>query len=219
MTHTYEEERVIEKSEQAKNLKRLKNIAGILGFIPDKKNENASIHMKKGHQCLWLHAGGWRNKGRLEINGVYPRDIKGSYTISGYDNNPKSITISLTKTDEQIAREIEKRFIPLYLPALELALKRVAEVAQAEQDRNHVINELGKILGIKPEIEGQKNGHNTNEKASIHHWRDNETDLIQSMDIKTDYHAKEVIFDLRVSNELAISIAELLSLFVKKGGK
>ena len=56
--------------------------------------------------------------GRLTISGIWPTDAR------GYPHTPQypygeSITVSLDKSPEQIARDLTRRFLPAYLPLWE----------------------------------------------------------------------------------------------------
>ena len=118
-----------------------KKIASLIGY--DYKPEqnglrsgelhwNARIQGANG--ALWLGGVGYgSSKGRVEVSVAWPlRSNGGSYTLSSYqhDNKKTSITVSGSKTPEQMASDIQKRL----LPDAEFLYKKAATALAQEND-------------------------------------------------------------------------------------
>lgn len=57
------------------------------------------------------------DKDRVEIHGDWPTKAGGGELFpSQYDGPTGTITVSATKTEKQVAKDIERRFLPVYLP-------------------------------------------------------------------------------------------------------
>lgn len=70
----------------------------------------------------------YQGKGKLQLFPHWPHDAKGQEQWPRANDRPSSINIAHTKPPVQIAREIERRFLPAYLEAWD---KQCADVASA----------------------------------------------------------------------------------------
>ena len=61
----------------------------------------------------------WAGKGRLSLSGNFPHDVH-----FGYQETRPSITVSESATPQRIAKEIQRRLLPDYLPLL---VKKLAD--------------------------------------------------------------------------------------------
>ncbi len=147
-----------EKTYKARVESLISEVSKILGFTPQKNRDDSwryvSLDIKKGEECLHFTSGNYELKDRLKISGNFPRTEKGEY-IDPYDYRDKrhEITVSITKTTEQIARDIERRFLPLYRELLNRVIQRVNQ--SNEYDRTCTEN-LEEIKGKKLTEEEKK---------------------------------------------------------------
>jgi hypothetical protein len=82
---------------------------------------------------------------RLDITTDYPKDRNGG---SAYDPRPK-ITVSCTKTGSQIARDIERRLFPEYLPLLKTVLARYSAHDNAEDKSSLLARKIAHVVRVK----------------------------------------------------------------------
>lgn len=83
--------------------------------------------------------------GRLDVSTDYPRDSQGN---SAYEPRPK-ITISSSKTGAQIAKDIERRLFPEYLPLLQKVLTRYHAYDEHEKNASAVAKQIADVVRVK----------------------------------------------------------------------
>lgn len=157
-------ERAEERTKAEAIRAKLATVAGLLGLVmtptrdqDDARNPAAELLDPKAQDRagLWLRcdtygATAWK---RCACSGVYPRNADGSYCdVSEYVNGSKVpaplIAFSITKTPEQIAKDIQKRFLPDYIARLEKVRARIASTNDYDTRTN---NTLAAILGREPD--------------------------------------------------------------------
>jgi len=92
--------------------------------------------------------------GTMGISGRFPAPPSswGSSWLP-YDAKTPRINVSLKKTAEAIARDIERRLLPEYEPLLAEALRRRAEHEGSEDKAMTNMKRLAKVIGGKPDPE------------------------------------------------------------------
>jgi hypothetical protein len=106
-----------------------------------------------------------RGKNRVTISGIWPRRNPGEQVTPSSlctDEQAPVITISLSKTPEEIARDIERRFLPLYLPLWEKCSVKGQELNAAEAKELSVKEEYGAALGIELSNDSKRPGNHIN---------------------------------------------------------
>lgn len=102
-------------------------VASELGFTVDNDPtfaEHRGVYLDGPDHVRIILAADWRNDGRLEISGVYPRE---AYNVTRTEQF--EIGVSQDRGAAVIAREVKRRLLPKYAPEA----RRVAEaIAQAE---------------------------------------------------------------------------------------
>jgi hypothetical protein len=90
------------------------------------------------------------DKGKFSIHVNYPKDHTGR-EVYPYSNEPRatSINVAATKTAKQIAGDIERRLLPVYLPIWDTQLARVNDANTYEDNRQASIDRLVKATGGK----------------------------------------------------------------------
>lgn len=148
-----ERERREEREYQARVEALICEVSQILGFTPEKHEKDESWHhvsmnARKGNESLHFSSGGYLLKDRIKISGNFPRARKGEY-FDPYVPGEKrhEITVSIRKTPEQIARDIERRFLPHYQELLKKVLERIARMDEYD---GICARNLERVKGKKP---------------------------------------------------------------------
>jgi hypothetical protein len=145
--NTYEMQREIQVKERQELIVRLEKIAEALGFEvkrPDEPPCNAWINAVKGNMELYLHSGSYGLKGKIEasISHVSRRSI----TI--YKENQRisrpSICMSVTKSDDQIIKDIKRR---LFSDGEEYVKLYQERIDADDAYKNETLVNLAKIKG------------------------------------------------------------------------
>lgn len=85
----------------------------------------------------------WNQKGRLQISCHFPG---GNW---GAEKRP-IISVSISKRPEDIARDIERRLLPAYLPLYQKAVERLRAEEEREAADLALAARLAAILGVEP---------------------------------------------------------------------
>lgn len=113
-------------------------------------------------EAIYLSANAY-GKWRINVSGVYPRGREGEYLTvykqvhkirsdgseySGWDEvKSESITVSSDKTPAQIARDIERRFMPAYRERLRLCIAKLNEQIDYQSESETTLEKaLGRRL-------------------------------------------------------------------------
>jgi hypothetical protein len=100
----------------------------------------------------------WQDAKRIRISSRLPRDSKGDEPYVGlkYGQPMPSITVSGAKEASQIAREIERRLIPEYLPLLEKARDVIAKTDEYHRTTEDVAQQIARLVGVEIGKGGKK---------------------------------------------------------------
>ncbi len=155
-------------------------------------------HLTKDQQDIGISNGDYQNEHKLHISGCFPRTIKGE---SGrYSGGSIEINVSSSKTPEQVARDIERRFLPGYLPELEKAIEQVEKTNLYHQKRTENIQKMADYFGVKIEEDGNRRD------ASIYVY-----DVVKGLGSRIEAQGEDSIkFELEVTPEQAIKVFDLL---------
>lgn len=98
---------------------------------------------------------------RLVVTALWPRDVKGtSYNPSSYDlssgrfTGAPDITVSLDKTPDKVAKEIERRFLGTFIVAYAEQTARASEADAYQSRRTSAIQRLAAEAGGKVRGDG-----------------------------------------------------------------
>lgn len=134
--------RAANKATKAKTLKLIAEVAALLGatckvnlcddgHLDDRVNVNLTL---KSGARMWLHAGGWKMTGRAEVSCDTSYRTADGKTISARDvgamvenTSQPSMTCSLDKGAEAIAKDISRRVLAYCESMHEVMLKKVSE--------------------------------------------------------------------------------------------
>lgn len=133
---------------------------------------------------------------KLHISGDFPRTIKGESVFYGISQS--AINVSESKTPEQIARDLERRFLPVYLPELEKTVERVKETNIYYQKREANIEKLAKYFGVEFKED--------NQEPQIYVY-----DKIKGLGSRIEAYGEDTVkFELELTPEMAIKVFDLL---------
>lgn len=82
---------------------------------------------------------------RVEISPVFPRGRNGDH-YGPYQFEPAKITVASSRPPAAIAKDIQRRLLPAYLPALAEAVARRDRDAQHQREARAVADRLAAIL-------------------------------------------------------------------------
>jgi hypothetical protein len=136
-----EREEEKERNEKIRNL--IKCVSKILGFTLEKEKDDdwryVSVNAGKGDESIHFSSNDYSLKERIRVLGNFPKTGKNDY-IDPYRWGEKrhEITVSIGRRADQIAKDIERRFLPRYRELLKRAQEQVskANVYQGACERN-----------------------------------------------------------------------------------
>ena len=134
-------------------ISKIQKVADILGYkmtVPEESYNNQA-ELKKND--IWIHVrnGDYQSRNKIAISGSYPRDCHNQ--LSTYNMKHPSIGCSQDKTPEQIARDIQKRFMPDYIEDLGKVIERNNRIQEQTDARHHTIKTIADFMGIAPKKE------------------------------------------------------------------
>jgi hypothetical protein len=198
---TYDERRLLEKQQIQKDIDRLNEILIGMGFKVNSKHDDffrAYAHGTNGNKEIYLTANDYKNKDKIKVSGLFPKDSKNNnYYYEVGKTKYASITISMQKSNSQIINEINKRFMPNYLEALNMVLDRIKQSEDHFNNSNNSIKVVSEILGL----EIQKGYLN-----KVHYWNYKKANKIQSLDVETLASGEELKVELRGPTEEVLKI-------------
>jgi hypothetical protein len=161
-------------------------------FPPDEDMKwHRWAYLKKDYQSIRISNG---DENKLHISGDFPKSIKGESSRYG---EPIDINVSTSKTPEQIAREIEKRLLPIYLPELKKAVNQVNQTNIYHQKRQKNIQKMAEYFGVE---------FKEDKEPSI--WVYGK---INGLDSHIKAQGEDTIgFELELTPEMAIKVFDLL---------
>jgi len=139
--------------EKQEFIEKIQKVADILGYemtVPEESFTNQA-ELKKDN--IWIHIrnGGYQNQNKITISGSYPHDCHNQYNAYGLKN--PTISCSETKTPEQVAKDIQRRFLPGYMEDLQKTEEQ-NKITQGKADRRYqTIKIIADSLGIVPKKE------------------------------------------------------------------
>jgi hypothetical protein len=121
------------------------------------------------------------------LSGVYPNHYPTQAGESIF------VTVSPSKTPQQIAKDLERRFLPKYIKELQAQKDRIRRQMEYEQNQKNALKRIADHFGIEYE---------PGRKVLFTHWE-------EVYSIRNDGE-DTVKFDITCSPEKAIQILELL---------
>lgn len=162
INETWEQKREREGRDARACLEKLKAVAKTLNYKIVREPEPEDVFYNPGISIegpgeirLYLHGEGYRTEGRIEISGSFPQwdNQEIIYQSERNEAGLVSITVAGTKTPEQIAGDITRRYLPKYLEVLAKAKERRDLWQKGRDSRKGYFEQ---IAGRKPETEDEE---------------------------------------------------------------
>ncbi len=186
--------------EKQEFINKIQKVADLLGYkmnIPEESYQNQAT-LTHENKTIYIRNGGYKNENKIHIFGSYPYDCHNQHNIYSLKN--PSINLSQDKTSEQIARDIQKRFMPDYLSDLEIVVARNNKTQQAADAKYSTIKKLADLLGIAP----KKEDHNNEYTLPI--WN-----ILPGLDrLEVSYDGSEVDMKLVLTPDQTIQVLTIL---------
>lgn len=138
-------------------IEKIQKVGDILDYaveFPEDSHDNQAT-LTHNAITIRIRTGGWKSEDKIKVSGSYPHDCHNQSYSYGLKN--PSIGCSVDKTPEQIARDIQKRFLPDYLEDLEKVIGLNKNTQKQADARYHSIKTLADSLGIAPKKEEHNN--------------------------------------------------------------
>ncbi|MFZ2937616.1 MAG: hypothetical protein WA066_02805 [Candidatus Omnitrophota bacterium] len=185
--------------EKQEFISKIQKVADILGYemtVPEESFINQA-ELKKDN--IWIHIrnGVYQNEQKIKISGSYPRDCHNQDSSYGLEN--PSIRCSQDKTPEQIARDIQKRFLPDYMEDLQKVIEQNKTIQEKADTKYHTIKALADFLGISPEKD-----HNNEYSLPI--WN-----VLPGLgSLKVSYDGTEINLNLELTLDQTLQVLAIL---------
>lgn len=164
-------------------------LAGLLGFsLSREKNYAHYVELVGPVKNAKISVRVLPPSGKVSIRGQFPDD----YSLPYGEKSPE-ISVSLSKSAEQIAKDIERRLFPEYEKMLDVANKRVDEHRAFEYKIANAARDIAATVG------GVVEGKGSNSIVRLYH----SSKLPETLG-EIDIHGDDVVFDgVRVSYDEA----------------
>ncbi len=117
----------------------------VLGPDPEEPRHYAEVRRGVDGATITFSIHSWPTPVRLLVSGDFPRDAAGHSYLPSNVSRP-SISITPTRPAETIARQIERRLLPAYLPLYEQAAVAQREEQTAIKAADVVAGQLAELL-------------------------------------------------------------------------
>lgn len=186
----------------------IKDVAQALGGewtlkeFPDDWNWGGTLTEISTGAIIDLTSGGYRNPEKMHIRSELPKSDKGEAPYVGlqYGQAMPNINASTKKTGAQIARDIERRLMPEYLPLLEKAHEVIAQHNAFHSKTETMAAKIAKIARVPIEPGEAKVNFYHSPLPAFH-------ENLGSAQV----HADDVELNLRLDYDTALHILTLLA--------
>ena len=206
---SYDERRVLERQQIKDDIERLNIILKEMGYTVNSKHDEfyrAYAHGTKENKELYLTANDYKTINKIQVSGMFPKDSRGNNFYNEIEQTDySSINITMNKTNEKIIEEINKRFMPNYLGALNKVLERIKQNEDYFNKSNEAIDKASKILNL-PIDTGYLN--------KIRYWNHKDKSEIISLDVEPQSHGGELYIKIRGKTESILKILEKVKEYI-----
>jgi len=134
-----------------------------------------------------------RDRSKIEISGILPRDSEGQHAYIRHGETLPRIAVSSSKSPEKIALDIERRFLPVWLPRLEEMLQDIARHDAYKTKTTSIADQIATLVKVK--ADGKK----------IPFYRSPYPVFAESTS-GAEVHGDDVTLELRLSHEGAMTL-------------
>jgi hypothetical protein len=111
-----------------------------------------TCHAGQHDEAIIVFSAGYVLRGssceKMEIRGELPKNAKGESPYIGYGKKMPSINVSTSKTGTQIAKDIERRFLPAYTEILKSAVETVRSQDAYYSKRDAMALQIAQIAKV-----------------------------------------------------------------------
>lgn len=144
-----------------------------------------------------------RDKNLLSVSTDYPRDRDGRPSEIP---RPK-ITVSASKTAEQVARDVELRLFPKYLPLLEREVAKIASQEEYADKTAKLADKIANIVRVRREPK----------ETTVSFYRSPHEVFRETMSSASVVDVDEVELTLRLDADTALKVLDLLVHYQPRG--
>ena len=134
-----------------------------------------------------------RDKSKIEISGILPRNSEGQLAYIRVGEMLPRIAVSSSKMAAQIARDIEKRFLPVWLPRLEVMLQDIGRQEAYKTKTTSIADRIAAL--VKVNADGKK----------VSFYRSPYPVFSESMS-GAEVHGDDVALELNLPHESALEL-------------
>jgi hypothetical protein len=139
-----------------------------------------------------------RDHKKIAVSGVIPRDDRGQMPYIRSVDSLAKISVSTSKSAYQIARDITKRFLPVWVPQLEQMLTDIKRSSSYHSKTEGMAAEIADLVGVKAD------------KTKVSFYRSPYpvfTDTISSAEV----HGDDVTLSLQLGYEETIALLKWMT--------
>ena len=126
-------------------------VADALGYqLADREDRHvAELHAPQGFK-IFLNPGWQGGYDKVSVGTSWPLDDERRQVMSSYDAKLPRINVSITRSPEAFANEIQRRLLPEWLPLWNAALDRLHSSQRHTSDTKSNAERLAEIVGVDP---------------------------------------------------------------------
>ena len=144
----------MDKQQFNKKMLEVANILTLAWHLKEEWTSDAGELKGSNDVHIWVRSGGYQETGKIKLSSIYPHNNKGQ-DCARVDQRVE-IRVAETKTPEQIARDIQRRFMPCYLQNLALVQKWVTSANKYADQKNNNIKQIADHFGFEVRPDGQE---------------------------------------------------------------
>jgi hypothetical protein len=175
------------------------HLAGNWDLIPNPEEWPMGAHLVDPAASASLYF--CHHEGKIHVSSDLPKNAKGETPyVTGYGQLGKrmpSINVSFDKTPQQIAKDIERRLLPEYLPVLEKAVEQIADSDAYYNKTESFAEEIARIVGVEA-------------KGNTVDFYRSKYPVFGEKHGKAEVHDDEVSLELRLTYEMMKDVLEFL---------
>jgi hypothetical protein len=126
-------------------------VAYLLGYeLVDRDDTHIAELLSPVGYRIFLNPGWQGGYDKLSIGAAWPLDDERRQVTSSYDASIPRINVSFTRKPEDIAKEIQRRFLPEWEPLWQKAMARLESSRSHEHSTKSNAVQLAEIVGVDP---------------------------------------------------------------------
>lgn len=168
-------------------------LPGNWDFTTNQQSWNWGSTLFDAERSLGIFFSLTRDRSKIEISGTLPRDSEGQHAYIRHGETLPRIAVGSSKSAEQIARDIERRFLPAWLPRLEEMLQDIGRHEVYKTKTTSVADQIANLVKVK--ADGKK----------ISFYRSPYPVFSESLS-GAEVHGDDVTLELRLSHDHTLEL-------------